>query len=105
MPTSAPVGERDVRRDGRPVEEGRLPKRDAGLLAQLAHARDDAPSGVVRGGGDLVDRDFSRLLVDEDQVREGAADVDADTLHLLLPRSAGTISSPTRSICSRRPFR
>ena len=61
---------------------------DAGLLAQPADAVDDAARRVVRRRGDLVDGDPARLLVDEDQVGERAADVDADALHAALFRSA-----------------
>ena len=57
-----------------------------------ADALDDAARRVVRGRRDLVDRDPARLLVDEDQVGERAADVDADPLHRShLLRAAGMI--------------
>src|SRR5436190_335498 len=75
------------------------------LLAQRADAVDDAAGGIVGSGGDLVDGDPAGLLVDEDQVGEGAPDVDADALHATTFRSAGMIVSRTRSICSNLPFR
>ena len=76
------VGERDVRRDRRAVQEVvDLGEVDVRLLAQAADAVDDAAGRVVGGGGDLVDGDPARLLVDEGQVGERAADVDSDALH------------------------
>ena len=100
------VGEDDVRRHGRPVQEVvHLGERDAGLRAEPADALDHAARGVVRGRRNLVDRDPAGFLVDEDQVGERAADVDPDPLHAGAPASAGTISRPTRCICSSRPFR
>src|SRR3990172_3833075 len=42
--------------------------------------------GVVGGGRDFGDRDPARLLVEEDEVGEGAADVDADPLHTTFSR-------------------
>jgi hypothetical protein len=78
----AGVGEDDVRGDGRPVQEVvDLGQRDAGLRAELLHALDDGAGQVVRGRGDLVDCNPSGFLVDEDEVGERAADIDADALH------------------------
>ena len=63
----------------------------------FAQSSPDALAGaarrVVRRRRDLVDRDPARLLVDEDQVGERAADVDADALHGLL-RSALRVCAP-----------
>src|SRR5262249_47497429 len=77
-------------------------ERHACFRAERLHALDDAARGVVRGRGDLVDRDPPLLLVDEDQVGERAADIDADPLHAA---TSWTIDCPTSSICSNRPFR
>ena len=78
----AGMGEHDVGRDGRPVQEVvDVRERDAGLRAQRLDALDDAARRVVRGRRDLVDGDPALLLVDQDQVGERAADVDADALH------------------------
>ena len=82
----ARVREHDVGRDGRAVEEVvDLGERDAGLAAEIVDALDRPARRVVRRGRDLVDGDPTRLLVDEDQVGERAADVDADALHRLDP--------------------
>jgi len=100
------VGEDDVRRHGCPVQEVvHLGERDAGLRAEAADAFDHAAGRVIRRRRNLVDRDPAGLLVDEDQVGEGAADVDPDPLQAGAPASAGTISRPTSSIWSSRPFR
>jgi hypothetical protein len=53
----------------------------AGLLGQLADAAHGALRRVVRRRGELVDEDPARLVVYVDQIRERAADVDAETLH------------------------
>ena len=75
----AGMREHDVGRDGRSVQEVvDVRQRDAGLRAQRLDALDDAARGVVRGRRDLVDGDPALLLVDQDQVGERAADVDAD---------------------------
>ena len=66
-----------------------------------ADALDDAARRVVRGRRDLVDGDPARLLVDEDQVGERAADVDADRASCRdLLRAPGRSPRPTSSICS-----
>src|SRR5262249_48078683 len=102
----ARVREHDVRRDGRAVQEVvDVGETEAGLLAERADAVGAAASGVVGGGGDLVDGDPAGVLVDEDQVGERAADVDAEALHAGIAVSAGTIDSPTRRIWSRLLFR
>ena len=102
----AGMGEHDVGRDGRPVQEVvDVRECDTGLRAQRLHALDDAARRVVRRGGNLVDGDPALLLVDQDQVGERAADVDADPLHAPTSCSAGTIVCPTTSICSNLPFR
>ena len=76
------VRQRDVRRDGRAVEQVvDLRQLHAGLRAEAVDALDDAAGGIVGGGRDLVDGDATRLFVDEDQVGEGAADVYSDALH------------------------
>ena len=78
------VREDDVRGDGRPVEEVvDLAERHPCLGAQLLDALDDGARRIVGSGGNLVDRDLSGFLVDEDHVGERAADVDADALHAL----------------------
>src|SRR5262249_46471860 len=41
--------------------------------------------GAGGGRGDLVEEDLSRLVVDVDQVGEGAPDVDAQPLHAAAP--------------------
>jgi hypothetical protein len=106
------VRERDVRRHRRAVQEVvDLGEVDAGLAAQLADAVHDAAGGVVGSGGDLVDGDPARLLVDEGQVRECAAHVDSDALHpvpslpAVLVATAEMISRPTVSIWSKLPLR
>src|SRR6185436_18665075 len=102
----AAVREHDVGRDGRPVQEVvDVPEGHARLRAERLYALDDAAGRIVRGRGDLVDGGPALLLVDQDQVVERAADVDADALHAPTPCSAGTIARPTSSICSNLPFR
>ena len=88
----AGVGEDDVRRDGRSVQDAvELADGYAGTRAEISNAGDRAPGRVVRCRGHLFDRDPPGLLVDQDQVGERPADVDADPLH------AGTACG----ICSR----
>src|SRR4029077_20309449 len=76
-----------------------------GLRAQCLDALDDAARGVIRGRRDLVDGDPALLLVDQDQIGERTADIDADSLQAPTSSSAGTIVCPTSSICSNLPFR
>jgi len=102
----ARVGEHDVRRDRRAVQQVvDLAQPDVGLRAESADAVGAAAGGVVGSGRDLVHADPARLLVDEDQVGERAADVDAEPLHAGIAASAGMIDSPTRRSCSCLPFR
>jgi hypothetical protein len=78
----AGMGEDDVRCDGRSVQDAvELSEGYTGALAQISNAGDGPPSRVVRRRGHLFDRDPPGLLVDQDQVGERAADVDADPLH------------------------
>ena len=97
----ARVCENDVRGDRRAVEEVvDLVERHAGFLTEAANALDDAPRRVVRRRGHLVDGDAPRLLIDEDEIGEGPADVDADALHAVVLARQRTISRPTRCIWS-----
>ena len=57
--------------------------RNAVLVAKRHQAGDDAARGIVRGRGHLVDGRLAGLGVGIDQVRESAADVDADQPHTL----------------------
>ena len=75
------------------------------FLTEAANALDDAPRRVVGRRGHLVDGDAPRLLIDEDEIGEGPADVDADALHAVVLASAGTISRPTRRIWSTCPLK
>ena len=54
---------------------------DPGLAADLPEPCDEGPTGIVRSRANLVDVDGARLRVVEHEVREGAADVDADDAH------------------------
>ena len=72
----------DVGRDRRPVKDlVEVGGSDAGLGRDLADALDGALRRVVGRGRQLVDEDGARLVVDGDEIRERAADVDAYTLH------------------------
>ena len=63
--------------------------RGAAPLAELGDACRGPFGGVVRGRGHLVDRALARLAVGDDEVCEGAADIDADQLHGPFARSRG----------------
>ncbi len=80
----AVVLDHDVRRDRRAVEDlielGRL---DAGHLAQLADALNGSDRGIGGRRGRLVDDYLPGLVVDVDEVGEGAADVDSNSTHPL----------------------
>ena len=58
-------------------DEGSAPA----CVGELLDALDRCPATGRRGSWELVDEDHARLVVDVDQIREGAADVDADALH------------------------
>ena len=60
--------------------------RDPVLVAKRHQARDHAARRIVRGCGHLVDSRLAGLGVGIDQVREGAAHVDADQSHTLHSR-------------------
>ena len=78
----APALKHDVRGNGRPVKDGiDVRQRDARGTTDLCDALDRSLRRVLWCRGDLVHRDASGLLVDEDQVGERSADVDADALH------------------------
>ena len=111
----AVVLEHRVGRDRGAVEDvgDRLGRRGA-ALAELGDARRRALGGIVRGRRHLVDRALARLAVGDDEVGEGATDIDADQLHGRSARSfpcrAGSgraVSYPCPSGSSdhaRRPF-
>ena len=75
-------------------------------FSHRARARRRRAAGrIVRSGGNLVDGDPARLLVDEDQVGERAADIDADPLHAavsserrndLLPDAVHLVEAPVQ---------
>ena len=77
-------------------DEGSAPAASGELL----HALDRPLRRVVGGRGELVDADHARLVVDVDEIREGAADVDADALHEA-PPAVRTIL-PKNSLLSMR---
>ena len=80
----------DVGRDGGAVQHQvhRL-EADPGLAAERVHAGHHRPRRIVRRGRHLVERDRACRLVDQNQVRERAADIDPDALHGSPPASPG----------------
>ena len=93
----AVVLEHRVGRDRGAVEDvgdgvGRRPA----PLAERGDARRGALRGVVRRGGHLVDRALARLAIGNDEVGEGAADIDADQLHGPSARSCGPAAARDR---------
>ena len=56
-------------------------RRRGAPLAERGDACRSALRGVVRRGRHLVDRALARLAIGNDEVGEGAADIDADQLH------------------------
>jgi hypothetical protein len=54
---------------------------DADIVAKVRYARDNAERRVVRRGRDLVDGWLAARHVTIDEVRESAADIDADRFH------------------------
>ncbi len=80
--------EQRIRRRRRPVHDGAdLGKRRAGLGERIENAK----GLVLDGRRHLGDTNFAALLVEQDEVGEGAADIDADDLHA--PRNARWTSS------------
>ena len=78
------VLDHDVRRDRRAVEDLiELGRRDAGHLAELADALDRSDGGIGGRRRRLVDDHPPGLVVDVDEVGEGAADVHSDSTHPL----------------------
>ena len=80
------VLDHDVRRDRGPVEDlVERGRRLARLLRELADPLDRALRGIVGRRRQLVDEDGAGGVVDVDEVREGAADVDSEALHVASP--------------------
>ena len=92
----------DVGRHGGAVQQQvhRL-EADPGLAAECLHARHHRPCRIVRRGWHLVDRDRPCRLVDQNQVREGAADIHSDAPHVFSPSNGGVAaSSPTPGLAT-----
>ena len=93
----AVVLEHRVGRDRGAVEDvGDGVRRRAAPLAERGDARGGALRRVVRRGGHLVDRALARLAVGNDEVGEGAADIDADQLHGPSARCCGPAAARGR---------
>src|SRR5690606_11262378 len=84
----ARMGQGGVRRDGRAVHElVDLRERDTRLLGELREAVDDGLGRVARSGRDLLDDGGAALVIEEVEICERSADIDADALHGgILPR-------------------
>ena len=97
------VFERDVGRHGGAVQQqvDRL-QAHAGLAAEGVDARHHRPCRIVRRGRHLVDRDRACRLVDQNQVREGTADIYADAPHGSPPASAHAPHDRGETLTSRR---
>ena len=66
-------------------------RQSAELRARLVDAAEHAVEEIARRAERLAGGDGARGLVEHDQVREGAADVDADSLsHASAPNEAGS---------------
>ena len=97
------VLKRDVGRHGGAVQHqvNRL-ETHTGLAANGVHARHHRARRVVRRGRHLVDRDRACRLVDQNQVRERAADIYADAPHGSPPASAHSPHGRGETLTLRR---
>ena len=84
-PRAAPLDDRIGDQRGAVHDLADVAERDAGLPDQLAEALERGNRRVLRRGQALVERDAAAVM--EHEVREGAADVEADPCHACAFRS------------------
>jgi len=80
----------------------RLRGGDAGAAERVGEGGLHRARGILGRGQGLGDRELAARLVDQDQVGEGAADVDADAVHRYRAGRLGYLESGKMSTCGER---